>query len=472
MAETRRLERLTASDLFLLLWDDYGWSTDIGGLAILDGTSLLDREGRVRVEAVRGHLEPRLHLVPRFRQLLYRPRRGLGWPLWVDAPCFDIGDHIRVHALAAPGDEAQLLQACQELARRRLDPARPLWELWLLPGLPERRVGVFLRLHHAFADGAAALAAFAALLDLTPDAPSQVTPDWTPRPIPTASELLRDNLRRRRQELGRGWSGLAHPGRTLHLARRALPAWREVLTEQRAPQTSLNHPVGADRRLAIVRDRLDPTKQIAHIHHAKVNDVMLAAVAGGLRQLLASRGEDVHGLVQRAMVTISQHQDQPGQAQGNKPGWMMVPLPLGEPDPVRRLELIAAETAARKHKARPEAGSGIFRFVAAQRVWYGLFPRQRSVNLVVTNVPGPPVPLYLAGARLLELFPMMPTMGNLTLVVAVLSYAGQLNLTAVGDREGCPDVEVFAEGVRSALDDLARSVLVPETGGRAGGQMS
>ena len=245
-AEARRLDRLTASDLFLLLWDDYGWSTDIGGLAILDGTVLLDRDGRVRIEAVRRHLEPRLHLVPRFRQLLHRPRRGLGWPLWVDAPSFDLADHIRVQAVAAPGDEAQLLRACQELARRRLDPARPLWELWLLPGLPERRVGAFLRLHHAFADGSAALAAFGTLLDLTADAPTPVVAPRTPIPIPTARELLRDNLRRRRQELGRGWSGFTHPGRTLRLGRRALPAWREVLTEQPAPQTSLNHPVGTD----------------------------------------------------------------------------------------------------------------------------------------------------------------------------------------------------------------------------------
>jgi diacylglycerol O-acyltransferase len=189
--------------------------------------------------------------------------------------------------------------------------------------------------------------------------------------------------------------------------------------------------------------------------------VALAAVAGGLSQLLASRGEDIQGLMQRAMVTISLHQEQPEHARGNKPGWMMVPLPIGEPDPVRRLELIAAETAARKHQARPEAGSGIFRFAAGQRAWYRHFPRQRSVNLVVTNLAGPPVPLYLAGARLLELFPMMPVMGNLTLVVAVLSYAGQLNLTATADRDVCPDVEVFAEGVRSALGDLARSALVP-----------
>jgi hypothetical protein len=139
---------------------------------------------------------------------------------------------------------------------------------------------------------------------------------------------------------------------------------------------------------------------------------------------------------------------------------MMVPLPIGERDPVRRLESIAAETAARKNRDRPQAGSGIFRFVAGQRVWYRNFPKQRSVNLVVTNAPGPPVPLYLAGARVLELFPMMPTMGNLTLVVAALSYAGQLNLTAVADRDGCRDVAVFAEGVRSALDDLAQRAVV------------
>ena len=470
MAETRLLERLTASDLFLLQWDRYGWSSDIGGLAILDGTSLLDGDGRIRIDLIRRHLESRLHLVPRFRQLLYRPRRGLGWPLWVDAPSFNMADHIHVHAVAAPGDRAQLLQACQELALRRLDPARPLWELWLLPGLPERQVGALLRVHHVVADGGAALAAFGSLLDLTADAPTPMAPSWTPTPIPTTSELLRDNARRRRRELGRGWSGLVHPSRTLRLAQRAWPAWREVLTERPAPRTSLNHPVGGERRLAIVEGHLDLTKQIAHAHHATVNDVVLAAVAGGLRQLLASRGEDIHGLVQRAMVTISQHQEQLGHAQGNKPGWMMVPLPLGEPDPARRLELIAAETAARKHKARPEAGSGIFRFVAGQRVWYRMFPRQRSVNIVVSNVPGPTVPLYLAGARLLELFPMMPTMGNLTLVAAALSYAGQLNLTAVADADSCPDVEVFAQGVRRALDDLSRAGSVDATEGHAGGQ--
>src|SRR6266540_5938566 len=147
MGETRHLERLAASDLLMLWPDDLGWPEDIGAIAILDGSRLLDNDGHVRIEAVRRHLEPRLYVVPRFRQLLYRPRRGLGWPLWVDAPSFNLADHIRVHPLAGPADEAELLRACQELARPRLDPTRPLWELWLLPGLPERRMGAFLKVH-------------------------------------------------------------------------------------------------------------------------------------------------------------------------------------------------------------------------------------------------------------------------------------------------------------------------------------
>src|SRR5262249_33427430 len=192
--------------------------------------------------------EPRLHQVPRFGQRLYRPRPGLGWPLWVDAPTFDLTEHIRVHPVAAPGGQAQLLAACQDLAAQRLDAARPLWELWLLPGLPEHRVGAYLRLHHAVADGAAALAGFGALPAQTPGAPAAAAPTVPPTPLPSPTQLLADTLRRRGAELGRGWSGLAHPGRTPRQARQALPAWREVLAERPAPRTSLNHPVGTGRR--------------------------------------------------------------------------------------------------------------------------------------------------------------------------------------------------------------------------------
>ena len=198
-------------------------------------------------------------------------------------------------------------------------------------------MGAYLRLHHAFADGAAALAAFGALLDQAADAPTPAAPPWTPAPIPAASELLADNLRRRRAELGRGWPGLTHPGQDAAPGATGLAG---VAGSPRRAARPADQPQPPGRRRPPAGPHPQPPgplKQIAHAHHATVNDVVLAAVAGGLRQLLASRGEDVRGLVQRAMVTISLHQEQPGQARGNKPGWMMVPLPLGEPDPVRRL---------------------------------------------------------------------------------------------------------------------------------------
>jgi WS/DGAT/MGAT family acyltransferase len=455
MTAAPSLDRLTASDLFMM-WDDYGWCADVGALAVLDGDGLLDGDGRVRIDAVRTRLGSRLPMVPRFRQLLSRPRRGLGWPVWVDATSFDIADHVHVHPLTAAAGEAELLAACQLLAGRPFDATKPLWELWLLPGLPDRRLGAYLKLHHALGDGAAGVAAFGALLDLDSDAADPPVRQWNPAPAPTTGELLGDNVRRRGRELARGLSGLTHPRRTVRTARQTLPAWREVLAEERAPATSLNRPVGTGRRLALVRCRLDESKQIAHAYGAKVNDVVLAAVAGGLRELLAGRGEDVQYLVLRAMVPISLHREQPGQAQGNQDSWMMVPLPLGEPDPLRRLTRIAAETAARKDSVRPPTGSGMFRFLAAQRAWYRRFPQQRSVSLVVTNVAGPPVPLYLAGARMLELAPVVSVMGNLTLVVAVLSYDGQIAITAVADATGCPDLDVFVHGVRTALDEFVR----------------
>jgi WS/DGAT/MGAT family acyltransferase len=453
------MERLSAQDLATLWWDDFGWPGDIGALAILDGTGLADRDGSFRIEAVRGAIEARLRLLRRFRQVLYRPSPGLGWPLWVDAPSFELAGHVRVFPLPAPADQARLLLACEKLRRRRLDPSRPLWEVWLLPGLSEGRVGLFLRMHHAMADGVAGVAAFGALFDLAADAPEPAAPPWTPAPVPSARELLADNAHRRVQGLDRTLSRLAEPAGALRQARRTWPAWREAFAEQRAPRTSLNRPIGPDRRLAITRSRLDLAKDIAHAHGAKVNDVLLATIAGGLRDLLLGRGEHVQDLLLRAMVPVSLHAGQPSHANGNQDGWMVVPLPVGEPGPARRLRLITAETAERKRNARPQMTSGIFRFTLAQRALCRHLPRQRYMNLSVSNVPGPPVPLFLAGAQLLEVFPVVPITGNMTLGVGVLSYAGQLNLTAVADKDTCPDVEVFAGGVRRALDELAQPIL-------------
>jgi diacylglycerol O-acyltransferase / wax synthase len=386
------MERLAAADLSMVWPEDFGWPQDIGVLAILDGSALLDEHGRLPIEPIRDQIERRLHLVPRFRQLLYMPPKGLGWPLWVDAPSVDLTEHVGVFPLGPQADERLLLAACEELFQRRLDRSRPLWHLWLLPGLPDGRIGLFMKLHHAIADGIAGVAAFGAFLDLDDDVPPAVAPPWTPAPIPSTRELFADNLRRRVQALDRAISRLAHPIDVARQARGGWPAVREAVAEQRAPRTSLNRPIGSQRRLAVIRGDLDLVKEIAHAHRGTVNDVLLAVVAGGLRELLRSRGEDVDGIALRAFVPVSLHREQPGQARGNLDGAMVVPLPIGEPDPVGRLQLIAAETARRKKKSRPPAGT-LFRSPLIQRSFMRLVARQRFMNVYLD------VAVFIEGAR-------------------------------------------------------------------------
>ena len=204
------MDRLTAEDL-VMLWPDQLWPQEIGCLAVLDGENLFDADGLFLIENVHAAIATRLHLVPRFRQLLYQPRRGLGAPLWVDAPDFDLGDHIHVRPLPAPAEEPQLLRTVEQLVARRLDRSRPLWEMWLLPGLSENRIGLLIKMHHAMADGMAGLAAVGALLEAKPDQATEKGPAWTPAPPPTPRDLFADNLQRHVAGLIGAFSILVRP---------------------------------------------------------------------------------------------------------------------------------------------------------------------------------------------------------------------------------------------------------------------
>jgi len=442
-----------------MLWpDDFGWPQDIGALVILEATSLLGPDGRVRIHAVRNAIEARLHLVSRFRQRLYVPRRGLGWPLWMDAPAFDIAEHVNVVPVPAPGGEAQLLHVIEQLRRRPLDRSRPLWQMWFLPGISDGRVGLYVRVHHAIADGVAGVATLGAFLDSDPRQPVTRTPRWKPATPPTTRALLQDNLRRRRTGLARAFSTLAHPVIAALRVRAAWPAVHETLAAGRAPRTSLNRPIGPSRTFVVVRSQLDLVRHVAQAHDATINDVLVAAIAGGVRDLLLGRGERVDDVVMRAYVPVSLHRERPGQARGNLDGMMAVPLPIGVPDPVRRLRLIAAETAERRKRARP-AGGALLRNGLVQRAFLRLMANQRWANAYVANVPGPPLPLYFTGAPVVEMFPVVPLIGNITLGVGALSYADQFNITTVADPDECPDVEVFVQGIRDALGSLVGSQL-------------
>ncbi|MGZ4119968.1 MAG: wax ester/triacylglycerol synthase family O-acyltransferase [Actinomycetota bacterium] len=449
------MDRLSAEDR-LMLWPDKVWPQDIGALVILDGTSLLELDGRFRIEAVLAAIEARLHLVPRFRQRLYIPGRWRGGPLWVDAATFNIQDHVRVEPVPAPCDEAQLLRTVEQLRRRRMDRSQPMWEMWFLPGLSKDRIGLFVRMHHAMADGMAGVATLATLLDGTPDVAIGSPEPWTPAPLPSDRDLIADNLRRRIDGTRRAVAAIAHPVSSLLSATATWPALREIFAEKPGPETSLDRRLGADRTFALIRSNIDLAKETAHTHGAKVNDVLLTAIAGGLRALLQSRGEPIQGIVIPIYVPVSLHREQPGGARGNQVSQMMVPLPIGVADSGRRLRLITAETARRKARSHPNLGilyhGGIFgRIIGAAVV--ALLSRQR-VNVTSADLPGPSTPLYFAGARVLEVFPILPLVSNESLGVGALSYAGQFNIMAVADKDAYPDIEEFAAGVRAELRAL------------------
>ncbi len=449
------MDRLSAEDR-LILWPDQVWPQDVGALAILDGTGLLEPGGRLRLGGVKRAIEGRLELVPRFRQIVLQPRRGLGGPLWVDAPSFALDDHVGTATVPSPGGEADLLGTVERLRRRRLDRSRPLWEMWFLTGLPNGRIGLFVRLHHVVADGIAGMATLGTLLDTAPDAPAVPAPPWTPTPPPPERDLLIDAVRRRVERLGRATSTLVRPVTSLRRARAAWPAMRELLAGTPGPETSLNRVIGPDRTLALIRRGLELVKDVAHANGATVNDVLLATIAGGLRGLLHGRGEPVEGLALPIYVPVSLRGDRPGGETGNLISQMIIHLPLGMADPEKRLRRIAAETARGKALARPSLGT-MFGSRMARGVMLKLVVRQR-VNVVSADLPGPPMPLYLAGARLLEVFPVVNLLGNESLGVGALSYAGQFNILAVADLDTYPDIEVFAASARSELDELAASL--------------
>ena len=380
-----------------------------------------------------------------------RPRL-LGPPLWVDAPAVDLARHVHVQPLVPPAGTAQLVRAVEELWTRRLDPARPPWEMWFLPGLTAGRVGLLLKVHHVVADGVGGMALLGALLDR--DVAGEPPPSGrSPAAPPSTAEVLRDQLRRLRPS-GRAVAALAHPVDLVRRTNRAWYALRELDAVRRVPPTSLDRVVGPGRRLRAVSGRLDLLHDVAHAHGATVNDVLLAAVAGGLRALLLSRGEDVQDLHPLAYEPVTLLFRRIAAGRPDQQGMIFVPLPLGVADAVERLRRVAVAAASCKQHVIPAPAGGLNRSRLVRRLMMRIAARQRWADVYVANVPGPRTPLYLAGARVLELYPVVPLAGRTPVGVGALSYAGRLGITVVVDRDACPDIEIFTEGLRAALAEL------------------
>jgi WS/DGAT/MGAT family acyltransferase len=463
MSQYDRLSSLDASFLHL---ERPEYPMHVGAMSILEGGQFFDDNGRFRIGAVRDLVLSRLPLLPRFRRRLMHVPYELGRPIWVDDDQFDITYHVRHTALPRPGSWEQLVALTTRVQEGLLDRDHPLWEIWMVEGLEGGNVALLQKTHHALIDGVSGVDVATLLLDMSPEFTAPVVAEWEPEPAPHASQLLLDTLHERLTEpaeIARSIRSMMRgPRRALKGAQDLAQSMSTMVTRDAiAPRTSINARTGRHRRIAVVRVPLADVKEIRRGVGGTVNDVVLAGVAGGLRQLFLHRADDTEDLQLRVLCPVSvRSADQKG-ALGNKVSAMFVNLPVDNRPAVERLHAISAQTADLKERRQAVGAEmllGMTEYVAptlmslAARVVH----RQPFFNLIVTNVPGPQQPLYLMGARLLEAFPIVPLTRNLTVVVGILSYDGTLHFGLWGDRDAAADIEVLASGIDDAFGELLK----------------
>ena len=423
----------------------------------------LPRGGTPAVQEIRALLGGRLGAMPRFRKRLSHQRPGgLRWPSWEHDPHFDVSTHVRHATLPAPGGDTELLDWMADFYSHRLDRSRPLWEITLLDGLAAGRWALVTKVHHCLVDGVSGVSVTNLILD---DSPESSPAGDTARSAPTpATSAPRD-----RPPLVRGArAGIdlaLHPGRIREAVEQAVGLARFIVHDELipAPHTSLNVPIGGNRRMTFVSAPLADLKAVKSRLGGSVNDVVLAVAAGGLRHLLLSRGESLPDRGVRVMVPVNVRRAAEMMALGNRVSSLFVELPVAAGDVLERYRATVESTDALKR-------SGLAGGAEAMMDVAGVVPpalhatlarlafTPRLFNLTITNVPGPQTTLYALGAPMRHVIPLVPIFANHAVGMAVASYDGEVVFGLSGDYAAMPDLDVLGEGMERALDELRELV--------------
>jgi len=461
----RHLDRLSALDASFLHLEGADSHMHIGALAICDGPA-------PALDELCEHVAARLDLVPRYRQRLAHTVLDRGRPLWVDDAQFAVEDHLRHTALPAPGGIAQLLELVARAFSVQLDRSRPLWELWFVEGLAEGGFALIFKTHHALIDGIAGVDLATVLFDLDAAAPAAPTPTapWRAAPSPGTLALVAlaaAGAARAAFTLGgHAIAAARSPGGAARRGGAALAGLGEVVWEtlNPAPRTPLNVPIGPDRRFAVCSCRLDDVRLVKSTFGGTVNDVLLAAVSGVLRRFLHERGVRTEGLELRALVPVSIRATNGSGGSGelgNRLAAMRAPLPVHLADPLARLDAVRASMAGLK-ESRQALGAEVLASVQnfappnllAQTA--RLHFTTHLFNLLVTNIPGPQIPLHVLGRRIRAAYPIAFLPRDHALSVAILSYDGAVNFGLLGDYDALPEVERLSEWTAAEVAELVR----------------
>ncbi len=458
----QHLDRLTSIDASFLHQEGRDSHMHIGGVLIFEGPV-------PDFEEFLDHVRGRLHLVPRYRQKLATPPLEAGRPLWVDDPDFNLEYHVRHTALPSPGSEEQLFLLASRIASQQLDRSKPLWENWLVEGLEDGRFALISKTHHALVDGISGVDLASVLFDVERAPAINITDQelepWRPEPEPSPAELVlagaRGVVTTTAELVARAIGAATRPTTSLNLLRDAAEGLGELVWAglNPAPETPLNVEIGPHRRYAVVRQQLADYKEIKDALGGTVNDVVLTVVSGALAEWLHSRGVRTEGLEMRALVPVSVRTKDQRHSLGNQLTVMRGPLPVYIEDPVARLQFVreamnglkeskqavgAATLAAVNSLAPPTV------LAQASRLNFST----RLFNLLVTNIPGPQMPLYVLGRELEDLFPLAFLPQDHALAIAIMSYNGGLDYGLLGDYDAMPDIDLVAEGIEVSLAQL------------------
>ncbi len=439
----------------------------IGGVSIFEGPA-------PPFERLEEMVEGKLGLAPRYRQKVRFIPLGLGRPVWVDDPHFNLSYHLRHSALPPPGSDAQLRRTAARIFAQHLDRGKPLWEIWMLEGLAENRWALLSKVHHCMVDGVSATDLMSIMFGGDGSANGG---SWEPEPEPSGAELVLRTLTHR----------TLNPSEQLRTVRAAARAPREALGQARdllrgmasgarvlrpLGGSSLVGPVGPHRTWSWAHVRLSDVKTVRAALGGTVNDVVLAIASGGLRDLLEARGEGVADRTIRALVPVSVRRPGERGVYNNRVSAMFAELPVGVSDPAARLGALRKQMDGLKQSKQAVAGdvlTSLSGFAPPMLLALGARLAARSPTLGlqtgVTNVPGPQQPLYTLGRRLLESYPYVPVIGKVRISIAIFSYDGGLYFGVTGDYDSSSDIDILTTGVERSITELIAPLAPPRADG-------
>ena len=455
------MDRMSPLDASVLHLEDAVSHMHLGSVAVFEGPA-------PRYDQFEAMVAGKLPAVPRYRQKVRFVPLQLGRPLWVDDPHFNLRYHLRHTALAPPGGDQELRNLVGRVMAQQLDRHKPLWEMWMVEGLEQGHWALVSKVHHCMVDGVSGTDLLAVVLDSEPEPAAPMRDDWHPDAEPNDARLVFDAMvdlvASPYEQLRAARSATRAPrqmvGQLSELAR-GLRSWTGVVRPTQL--SSLNGPIGPHRRWDWARTTLADVKTVRGALGGTVNDVVLAAISNGYRELLLARGEPVDEVVIRSLIPVSVRRPEERGTYNNKVSAMFAELPVGIDDPAERLAAIRAQMDGLKESKQAVAGEVLTSLTGfAPPLLLTLGTRvamripQRNVNTVTTNVPGPQYQLYACGRPMLEAFPFVPLASSVRIGVAIFSYNGKLNYGVTGDLDTAPDIAVLCAGIEAGMTELLK----------------